>query len=470
MRVTFSNCSMMQDILDLFSFSPFLAGIISVLLIVLAFLFFVKLYPEVLSKEDEDGSDASALSEDREALFLALINKGNELLGQYEFDKALAQFQEALKLKSGDAAVHFKVGRIFLQKEDFRNAITAFKNVINLNPNQVEARYELARIYQQEEKFHLAHEELSQALKINPEHEETLKLKIKLFEQEGHYQQALPILLKLMETSRQSKRYRIQYAEFLARLQKHEEAINQYMILIDRDPNNEVQYQGKIGHVYFEMGNYAKAIEYYQLVIENSGPESNDLTLRNQMAAALCNEGVSHFNTNDTTRAIQYYKEALKYDAENPDIHFNLAKAYAEVKDINNAIKHYEEAVQLNPRDISSYYELAVLQDNQGYVKEAIASYEKVLDLNPKHLKAIFGLGTLYGVQGNLEQSIHYLTQAIKLDPMFVDAIYNLGVALERQKNFNKAIQMYKKVLNLDGAHIEAKSNLAHLQHTKGQR
>jgi tetratricopeptide (TPR) repeat protein len=422
-----------------------------------------------LSGGDYNLPAGSALNTGETTLSLAdHINRGNELLAQYEFDKALGHFQEALKLKSNDPSIHFKIGRIFLQKEDHKNATLAFRNVLNLNPQQMEAYYELARIAQAQDNLEQAHQELNQALGLNPEHEETLKLKVKLYEQEEKYLQALPSLRKLVTISRYPMKYRAMTGEFLLSAGRPEEGIAEYESLVELDPENRTHYRHKIAQAHLDAGNYDQAIEFFKLVLHEQGPledAENQRPIKNKLATALCNEGVRLFEEEQFDTAIQRYQEAVLYDDTNADIHYNLGKAYLRTKETMKALSHFEKAIVLNPQDAASYYELALLQDEKGMLKEAIGNYETVLSLEPDNLNAVFGLGTLYGVQGELDKAIQYLSDAIRINPQYVDAVYNLAVALERKKDFNKASQMYRKVLSLDPEHEKARGNLAHLKH-----
>lgn len=410
-------------------------------------------------------------TEKKETLtFLEHLNRGNTLVSQYQYDEALHHFKQALKLKTDEPSVHFKIGRIFLQKEDFKNALSAFKTSLSLNPNQVEAHYEMARIYQLIHQAEPAHAALGNALKINPTHEESLKLKIKLLEQEKRYEQALGYIQKLVDSSRNPLKYRDQMADFMMNLGQYPEAIAELEALIALDPSNQLHYRGKIGQAYFDQSQFSKAIEFFKQVLQDQS-DTKDIeyihSVKSQMGAALCNEGVKRYEMGDSAGAIQRYTEALLYDDSNADIHYNLGKALIRTQETAKAIQHFESALAINPNDASCYYELAILQDEKGLIKEAMANYEKVLQLEPQNAQAYFGLGTLYGVEGNMDKSIQHLSSAIRVNPNYVDAFYNLAVALERKKDINKAIKMYKKVLSLDKNHDKAKSNLAHIQHTR---
>lgn len=118
-------------------------------------------------------------SQEAAASFLELINQGNSAFSLFDYDKALDNYQAALKIKNTDPSVHFKIGRVFTQKEDYKNAVSAFRNVLNLNPDMLEAHFELARLFNTQKHFDLAHQELDQVLQLKPEHEDSLKLKIR---------------------------------------------------------------------------------------------------------------------------------------------------------------------------------------------------------------------------------------------------------------------------------------------------
>jgi tetratricopeptide (TPR) repeat protein len=411
---------------------------------------------------------------DSNTAFLTLINQGNAAMAKLDYDGALSHFQEALKIKSTEAPLHFKIGRLFIQKQDYRNAMLAFGNALAINPNLIEANFELARIFQLQKNLEQAHLELDQALSVRPDHEETLKYKVKLLEQEGRYEEAIPYLQKLIETapSISVEKHQLTLADFRCKLGQSEEAINDYSRLMEKNPDNRLQYLGKMGQVYFDQQEYAQAIECFQTLLNEQeivkDPEFTE-GIRSQLGASLCNLGVQCFEDNDFQQAIDYYIEALEYDESNPDIHYNLGKALTRLNEHAQALEHLQIAIDLNPEDVASYYEMAVVQDNNGMIDEAVQSYHKVLDLEPRNLNATFGLGTLFGIKGDMEKAIQYLSAAVAINPEFVDGIYNLGVALEQKQDYKKAGKMYQKVLELDPHHQKASSNLAHVQHIAQQ-
>lgn len=404
--------------------------------------------------------------------FMEHINQGNACMAKFDYDTALEHFQEAIKIKGSEPSLHFKIGRLFIQKQDYRNATMAFSNALSLNPNMVEAHFELARVYQLQRNMEQAHAELSQALNIRPDHEETLKYKVKLYEMEGRHEEAIPYLQKLVELAAAPETHQITLADFRSKIGQAEDAINDYAALMEKNPENRAQYLGKMGQVYFDQQKYPEAIDCFQTLLnEQEIIKDPDFIegIRSQLGASLCNQGVLCFENGEYQQAITNYLQALEYDQNNPDIHYNMGKALTRTNEHNRALEHLQKAIELNPEDIGSYYEMAVVQDAKGLINEAIGSYHKVLELDPRNLNATFGLGTLFGIQGDMDKAIQYLSAAVSINPQFVDGIYNLGVALEQKQDYKKAGKMYQKVLELDPRHQKASSNLAHVQHITSQ-
>ncbi|MBX2861306.1 MAG: tetratricopeptide repeat protein [Vampirovibrio sp.] len=401
--------------------------------------------------------------------FIGHINAGNKAMTNYQFETALEHFQEALTFRQDDPTLHFKIARLFVQKEDYARAAQGFKNVISLNPGQLEAYYELARVFYATGSLAEAHQQLDEALKINPGHGDSLRLKIKLFEKQEQPELALPLLEQLIEKHHRNKEYRQLYAELLQKAGEFQKALTQYQMMIEWDPSKTAIYRKGMGQIYYEQGDFKNAIHCFrQCFSTEDGPVdpaiASDRELKSQLAAALCNEGVLLFNTEQTDEAITLYNEALSHEQENPDIYYNLGKALAESGNTHDALQNFQNVINLNPQDAATFYEIGILHDNKGNTVEAIQYYQTSLELDPKHVKAYFSLGTLYGIEGKYNDAVTYLSEAIKLDPTYIDAIYNLAVAMEKVKQLKKAAQLYKKVLSLNENHTEARSNLAHLQ------
>ncbi|MGD0518660.1 MAG: tetratricopeptide repeat protein [Thermoguttaceae bacterium] len=68
--------------------------------------------------------------------------RGLNALGQGDFDQAVAEFSEAVKLKPEEAKFHGMRGTAWLRKGDYEQGIAEMKEAIRLNPNDLGAKYQ----------------------------------------------------------------------------------------------------------------------------------------------------------------------------------------------------------------------------------------------------------------------------------------------------------------------------------------
>jgi cytochrome c-type biogenesis protein CcmH/NrfG len=79
--------------------------------------------------------------EAKEAKFLT---RGNALLGQRDYPRALLEFRNAASAMPKDAEPHYRMGLAYLESGDSRSAIRAFQRAIALNPKHTGAQLKLA--------------------------------------------------------------------------------------------------------------------------------------------------------------------------------------------------------------------------------------------------------------------------------------------------------------------------------------
>ena len=70
--------------------------------------------------------------------------------------------------------------------------------------------------------------------------------------------------------------------------------------------------------------------------------------------------GNAAFQAEDFGRAIEHYRMALSFDADAPDIHYNLGLAYYRVGDYAAAVPAYQEALRLDPGFAEAHLNLAL--------------------------------------------------------------------------------------------------------------
>jgi|SRR6266478_4828997 len=113
-------------------------------------------------------------------LVAALQQRGVAYMDQQQFPEALADFNEALKLKPNDANIHERRAYIEMKTNDYDKALADYSEAINLKPNEV--RYYLLRSYIYETKGDIKNSmaDTEKALKLDPGNAEAKSRKARL--------------------------------------------------------------------------------------------------------------------------------------------------------------------------------------------------------------------------------------------------------------------------------------------------
>jgi len=67
------------------------------------------------------------------------IQNGLDYANKNEFEKAIKEFEKALKIDQKNQEALYNLGFVYSDMGDFTNAYEVFKKLINLNPKHIEA-------------------------------------------------------------------------------------------------------------------------------------------------------------------------------------------------------------------------------------------------------------------------------------------------------------------------------------------
>lgn len=180
----------------------------------------------------------------------------------------------------------------------------------------------------------------------------------------------------------------------------------------------------------------------------------------------------------DVKKAIEQYREALRYDPSNSQYVYEYSIALAEERQYSSAIDVLTKHLQRNPGDRLAYHQLGkiyLLNDqvdaaNQALsralpvstlnnyatslkklnrLEEAEAVYKLALSLSPSDTEVLFNLGTLYNAANKLTEAKSTYQEALRLKPDFAEAHYNLGLIYSKLGDKTAAIDHLEKFLQL---------------------
>ena len=159
--------------------------------------------------------------------------------------------------------------------------------------------------------------------------------------------------------------------------------------------------------------------------------------------------------------AVTSYQNALKLQANNPDLWFNCAIALTNLNRLDEAAGAYQQALKIKPSFFEAHGNLGTILQRQGKLDDATKSYQAGLKINPQDARGYFNLGTVLRDKGELQAAVAAYQKAIQLFPNYTDAHNNLGETLRDQGNMPAAVKSYQAALKLNSNHPNANYNMA---------
>jgi type IV pilus assembly protein PilF len=181
--------------------------------------------------------------------------------------------------------------------------------------------------------------------------------------------------------------------------------------------------QFDLGLVYYYRDRYDQAIEHLQRAIR----------LRPDYAPAINTLGNTYSAMGQWDKAIETYEKIIE-DAFYGTPHFalsNMGVAYYQKKNYAQAEHYFLEALRLNPDFINALAGLGTMYIDQGRYDEAVVKLARAVRKDPKVGKLHFELGRAYRGQGDTVQARAEFAKAAELAP-------DTPLAADAQKELKK--------------------------------
>ncbi len=378
--------------------------------------------------------------------------------------EAIAQYEEALRLRPDDAEEHNNLGSALEKMPGrFDDALVQFNEALRLKPEFAEAHYNLACALEtvpSRRDEAIAHFRTSQVLKPDFPEAHT-NLGYVLEQMPGRLNDAIAEYEAALRLTPDDALAHYNLGNALAKIPgRSHEAISQYQAALRLRPNY-TEARNNLGNTLSNLGRPTEAIAQYE----------ETLRLNPKDAQAHYDLGVALYASGRRKEAIGQYEEALVLRPAYPEAHDNLGIALNAEGRQAEAISHYEEALRLDPSDEKTHYNLANALSLAGQTMQAIAQYEEALRLRPDDAEAHNNLGyALEKTPGRLSDAIAHYEEALRLKPDYAEAHNSLAYALEKMSGrLDEAILHYEEALRLKPDYAEAHFNLGNVMSVRGR-
>ncbi|MBI4682732.1 MAG: tetratricopeptide repeat protein [Nitrospirae bacterium] len=143
-----------------------------------------------------------------------------------------------------------------------------------------------------------------------------------------------------------------------------------------------------MGMAYYSLGDFDKALEYFNASIETDKKIEN----------AFYHRGLISLLKGDFNQALSDFNSTIDLNSENAEARRNMVLAY------KLAIKFYSEAIEKNPGSVDSYINRGVSYVKTGETDKALEDFNKVISITP--LAAVYyNRGLVYDMMGEHERA-----------------------------------------------------------------
>lgn len=288
----------------------------------------------------------------------ALLEGADSLFTSSQYDAAITQYTEVLKLDPNNFKALNGRGLSKINQGKQYEAIADLNMAIEINPSGANALNNrgLAKFYLGDNNGAL--EDYTEAIQLDTTLVSVYKNRGLLQLRSGKYEEARDDFSKAVRLLPTDGDAYLKYGVAVAQLSRHEEALESYHKAIELNVVTDEVYNYR-GVSEFKLEKYQEAAISFSTAIKKN--EGNLQYLENL--------GNALYYSGDFKKALVEFEGYLKKDAKNDEIINMVGLCKYQDEDYKGAIKDFSKAIELNGKS-------AIYYDNRASAKEQIEDYE----------------------------------------------------------------------------------------------
>jgi tetratricopeptide (TPR) repeat protein len=154
-------------------------------------------------------------------------------------------------------------------------------------------------------------------------------------------------------------------------------------------------------------------------------------------------------NKDDHQGTLNSLMELDKMLPDNPEIQFNIAATYEELKDPDHALEYYAKTTALKPDFYDAWVAVGDIHGKRKEWAEAQAALKKAIDIKATDPVLLFNYSVYAQNAGDADAAEAGYAKTLELDPKQALAHYQLGLIAVNKEQNDAAIQHFQKFLEL---------------------
>ncbi|MEM6768018.1 MAG: tetratricopeptide repeat protein, partial [Bacteroidota bacterium] len=235
----------------------------------------------------------------------------------------------------------------------------------------------------------------------------------------------------------------------------------------------KADYENRIGNIYYELGDFERASEYYHNAIAGkpneavfyanlglSAEQQGDiplakvqlgkaLNLAPDQATYLHSLGLLHLQEKEIEKAIYFLTSAVEKSQRTAAFHANLGLALRLNGRWKEAETHLGKAISLMPSNPEFYNNLGLVKEKLHEEEEALAAFRQAVELTPDSAPYLANLGQALARVGEYEEAESSLLASLKLVENQPEVVHNLGLVYTYLSRYEEACERLEEALHL---------------------
>ena len=376
---------------------------------------------------------------------------GNSTLRLKDFDSAIQEFQEAIRLDPSQTDAYMRLGAIKASRGEREAAEQSFRRAIEQDPKSAMARLALAQFYWSISRPQDAERLMKEALTLDPS-DQRANLALSVFYQYTGRGADAEQYLKTAAAAKPNLTIKMSLADYYISQKREPEAV---ALLREIAPDSQV-------------GVFAKM--RLAAIARQAGHQDEAMGLIDDALATNPRNPIALVAKSDLLRQQHKLDEALTAAdaaaASNPssaEAQFARGKALVAKGSSEKAVEAFNEVLKLNPRAVAAQVELARLQLRAGSTDSSVAMASQITKADPTNLDARLTLARGLAAQREFARAQSVLNETLRAAPGNAAIHAQIGSLLAAKSDAAGARGSFTRALELNPLQLEAIGGLTAL-------
>lgn len=362
-----------------------------------------------------------------------LSNRGNEYKRLKEYDKALADFNDAISLKTGSAIYLVnRCGTLALLKQ-FDSALSDCSRAIEISPNIAGAHFNRGQIYRKRGDLDRALRDYDRAVSLDGNNAQWLSIRGHLHEELNAPAKALADYTKAIESDPHYRTVLLRRGSLFEKEGKSPEAAADFEKALQLNPADRHALELLVRQCE-KMSDCARVLSNLERIVS---PSSDQMALMARMYGRI----------GRTKDALKRYDQALTLDSANVLALIGRSGIYERLKRPEKEMADLERAIALSSGTAYPRFSRGTAFFLRGRFKEAENDALMAAQLEPKGPYADDLLGRINLERGDAEAALRHFKAAIGADPDWPPGSIGAALAASKRGEMEEARTHWKKSL-----------------------